>query len=94
MFLKKTVELTAREKALAAAYEELDALNADSDEYAKIMDQIVKLEELAPKKETFLKADTVALIASNLLGIGLILGFEKANVVTSKALGFVTKSKI
>lgn len=35
--------------------------------------------------------DTWAIIAGNLAGIVLILGYEKANVITSRAIGFVTK---
>lgn len=40
-----------------------------------------------------LSADTLAIIAANLAGIVLILGYEKVNVVTSKAIGFVSKLK-
>jgi hypothetical protein len=36
----------------------------------------------------------MAIIAGNLLGIVLILGYEKANIVTSKAIGFVIKGKL
>lgn len=38
-----------------------------------------------------LSTETWALIGANLAGIVLILGFEKANVVTSKALGFISR---
>ena len=38
-----------------------------------------------------LKPETLALIAANLVGIGLILGHERLGVVTSKAIGFVSK---
>lgn len=40
-----------------------------------------------------LKLETLAPIAGSLGGILLILGFERAHVVTSKALGFVMKSR-
>lgn len=33
--------------------------------------------------------NTVALIAGNLLGIAVIVGYERANVLTSKALSFI-----
>jgi hypothetical protein len=35
--------------------------------------------------------DTLAIIGANLAGIVLIIGYEKFNVVTSKALGFIQK---
>lgn len=40
-----------------------------------------------------LKPETVALIAANLLGIAIIVGHERLNVVTTKAVGFVSKLK-
>ena len=40
-----------------------------------------------------IKADTLVLVGANLAGIALILGHERLNVVTTKALGFVSKLK-
>lgn len=37
--------------------------------------------------------DTMAVIAANLVGIVTIIGYERLNVLTSKALGFVLKLK-
>lgn len=63
-----------------------------SREYASIMADLVALyklkEQETPKR---LSADTKAIIISNLAGIVLILGYERAHIVTSKALSFVTK---
>jgi hypothetical protein len=39
-------------------------------------------------------ADTVVTVAGSLLGIVSILTFEKANIISSKALNFVMKPKI
>ena len=38
-----------------------------------------------------LSMDTWAVIGANLAGIVVILGYERVNIVTSKALGFVSK---
>lgn len=48
----------------------------------------------AAAKKPAVSPDALASIAANLLGIGLILGFEKANVITTKGLGFIPKIKI
>jgi len=55
----------------------------------KELERQIKLKEL----ENFAKPkpDTLALIAANIVGIVLIIGHERANVITSKALGFVSK---
>jgi hypothetical protein len=41
-----------------------------------------------------LSPDMIAAITANLLGIGMILGFEKANVLTSKSLSLIPKIRI
>jgi hypothetical protein len=38
--------------------------------------------------------DTVVIVASNLLGILLILNFEKLDVISTKALGFVMRGRV
>ena len=38
--------------------------------------------------------DTLLIVGGNLLGILLILNFEKADIVTSKALNFVLKGRV
>lgn len=60
-------------------------------------DASLKDAELTLKQETFddrrISADTLALIAANLGGIVLILGYERVNVIASKAIGFVMRSR-
>lgn len=37
--------------------------------------------------------DTLALVGANIIGIVMIIGHERANVIASKALGFISKLK-
>ena len=64
----------------------------DADRYAKMVGQLDRLhkmrEQYVPKR---VSPDTLALILGNIVGIVLILGYERANVLTSKALGFVLR---
>ena len=64
----------------------------DADRYAKMVGQLDRLhkmrEQYIPKR---VSPDTLALIIGNIVGIVLILGYERANVLTSKALGFVLR---
>jgi excinuclease UvrABC nuclease subunit len=77
--------------ALLTRMSELDS-HYDQEEYAKMLDQLTKLYKL---KETEsrerVSKDTLVLVTANLIGIVLILGYEKANVITTKALSFVTR---
>lgn len=68
----------------------------NSEEYATMADQLVKLYKLkevdsnATAKKR-LSPDTLAVIMGNLAGIGLVLGYERVGVVSSKAFGLVMK---
>jgi hypothetical protein len=97
MFTKRPVpfEIEKLNEAIDDIYRSLAGLDAESEEYGKASDQLVKLMKL--KKEytpsRWPSSDTMALAAANLLGIGIIVGYERAHVVTSKALGFVGRMK-
>lgn len=95
MFTKKTPEPTRIDEAINVIIVEMRNKKATDPEYAVMVSQLERLYKLkeidSPKKRV--SPDTVALIAGNLAGILLILNYERAHVVTSKALGFVMKAK-
>lgn len=63
-----------------------------SEDYATISAQLQKLYDLkAIDAKKSVSPDTMAMITANLAGILMIVGHERANVLTSKAIGFVTK---
>lgn len=82
------------QKAIDQVLTEMEGVTADSSEFAKMREQLVELYKALPKKEPRVKLDTLLTVGGNLAGILLILNFEKAHVVTSKALSFVLKTKI
>jgi rubrerythrin len=45
------------------------------------------------KNKRQISPDTLVVVAGNLLGIALILNYEKLNIVTSKALTFVLRGR-
>jgi hypothetical protein len=94
MMPKIITQPTALDTAIDEALAQLAGIKVDTDEYTKTMDQVTKLyklkEQTTPKR---VSPDAMVLVAGNLLGIVLILGYERAHVVTSKALGFVLKSR-
>lgn len=92
--LKKTrTEPTELDKTIKKVHDEINKFSADSDEFAKMSAQLDRLYKMKTyKKESSVKPDTLINAGVNLAGIVLILGFEKAHVLSSKALGFVRKS--
>lgn len=99
MFKKKAISAKddAFETALIAALEELPTLTVDSDEYTAAMKNIHLLNESLTshqKPKMKISGDTLLSVGGSLAGIVLILGYERAHVVASKALGFVLKTKV
>lgn len=92
MFKKPATEPTAIDILINTLTHEMQTTPVASPEYAKMLDHLVKLESIQkdnrPEK---LSADQMASIIANALGILAILNFERTGVVTSKALGFITR---
>lgn len=81
-------------KAMDKALLELSNHRVTSPEYSKIMDQLVKLRKMQEEeKPASVSPDTLALISANLIGILLILKYERVDIITSKALNMVPKLK-
>jgi len=95
MFAKKTPtrELVALDELIDSVYADLAGFTSDDEEFDKMTTQLQKLlklrAELTP--QTRVSPDVLAGVVANLAGIVLILGYEHAHVVTSKALSFVAK---
>lgn len=89
---KKSAEDSKLENAVDNVYSEMAGLSSDSEEYAKMTDQLVKLYSLKenPKR---VSPDTLAVVIGNILGIILIVGHERAHIVTSKALNLILKTR-
>jgi hypothetical protein len=85
-------EKTGLEKVIDDVLNEMDGVNADSDEFAKMNDQLVKLHAMkTTESRPRISPDTLASIVANLSGILIIVGHERAHIVTSKALGFIRR---
>lgn len=63
--------------------EEWDKLNEKYKAYSEML-----------KASWELKPDTVLVVAGNLIGILLILNFERLDIVRSKAVGFILKGRV
>ena len=93
-FTKKD-KRTNLEKEIDDVLKEMELLDKDSTEYRSrvaSLERLYKAKSLDTNRK--ISPDTAAIVAGNLLGIIVILTFEKANVITSKALGFVLKGRV
>ena len=72
---------------------EMSGLSPESKEYNDRLDHIQKLTPLLPKPQSKVpSADVILGSFTNLLGIGAVLHYEKLNVITSKAFGWIRRS--
>lgn len=88
---KKTELQAVRTKAVS----ELEDYPSDSDEYKKIMSHIETLTELInSEKNEKLSPNTIAVILGNIGVAGLVLWYERDNVMTTKMFPFLAKPKV
>lgn len=89
---KKPSSDSGLEKAIEQVYSEMQGYSADQDEFAAMVDQLVKLHAIkTDNNRPRVSPDTWATIAAHLVGITIIVGHERTHIVTSKALSFVQK---
>jgi hypothetical protein len=92
MFDSELPEKSNLDKAIDELYTQMDDVTGDSQEYASMADQLVKLHALKMNESSRrVSPDTRANIIANLLGILIIVTHERVHIVTTKALGFIKK---
>ncbi len=97
MFASKTPsEKTGLDKAIDKLFADMYEVDADGPVYAEMvkqMDTLYKLKEVDCKVDSnkHVSRDTLFIVGGNILGILLIVGHERANVITTKALSLLPK---
>jgi hypothetical protein len=75
---------------IAAIYKEMDDLGADHEDYPKMLGLLERCMALkANKRRATVSRDTLANIAGNLLGILMIVAYERGHATTSKGFQFI-----
>lgn len=91
---KKVKTPTHLDLEIERVLSELEAHAADSKEYKDILDSYERLMKLVPRQDPLFSGDAMLGAFANLLGIGAVLGYEKFNVITSKAFGWIKPRSI
>ena len=94
MFTRRdTAEAIALKKLIADLMDDIQGTRPDDEEYGKMTDQLKNLIGLLalcePKRVT---PDTMAIVMSNILIAAMVVGFERANVVTTNVFKFLQKA--
>ncbi len=92
---KKDKNLAGLETVIGLVTEELELAKPGSPEFDKIAEQLERLNKIASsRKSAPVSKDGLIAVVANLAGIGFILKFEQLHTLTTKAIGFVAKSRI
>lgn len=81
--------------AIEQISEEMRYEEPGTEKYSALAKQLDQLYTTKSKEDKpMFSPDVMLTVGGNLLGIALILSYERLNVITTKALGFVIRSRI
>ena len=95
MKITKFKQRTNLEKEIDNLLARMEVCSKIEDEYTTMAENLERLYK-AKGCETpnRISPDTMAIIAGNLFGILLIMNYEKAGIITTKAISFVLKGRV
>lgn len=93
MFSRKEKPTDPLDKAIEDLLYQMSTYDGFTNEYVIMADQLTKLYAIKEKKNDRVSLDTLATVGGNLAGILLIVNYEQANVLTSKALSLLLRTK-
>lgn len=73
---------------------EMEHVNPGTDDYDTLLANLERLLRLQnEEKNSRVSPDTIAIVAGNLLGIVIVVGYEHAHVIVSRGLQFILRTK-
>lgn len=93
IFKKKDVALAAIDSTINELAERLAKMNPEDEEYASVVESMGKLMKLRDEQasQNKIPPEVWMPVVANLVGICLVLFWEQAHVVTSKAFTLIKK---
>lgn len=91
----RTDKQSPLDKEILNLLKQMETKSRDSEEYSVMSENLERLYKAKSYEQVRrVSPDTLAVVAGNLLGIALILGYEQVGVISTKALGFVIKGRV
>lgn len=88
------VKLKIDEEIIANLEKMRQCKDESSEEYNKYLRNLERLTALRKSDRRKLSPDSCLVVAGNLIGIAMILSYEKTDFIRSKALGFVLRGRV
>lgn len=86
---------TELDKEIDRLIQKMSEMSPDTDEYtraAKNLESLYRAKKDSAQRKV--SADTITGVVGNLVGIGMIIGYERIHCITTKALGMVGKRRV
>ena len=93
MFSREEKKTDPLDQAIDDLLHQMSTYDGFAKEYVIMADQLNKLYAIKERNKDRVSLDTLATVGGNLAGILLIVNYEHANVLTSKALGLLLRTK-
>lgn len=87
MYSRKPKEKQPVDHAIDATFNAYNPEDDDAHKHLKSLKQLYALRNTEKRKGP--SSDTILMVAGNLVGIAMIVGHERASVVTSKGMQFI-----
>lgn len=94
MFNRKPAVNPQLDEAIDKCLSKFKDADPDTEQYAHAVDQLTKLYAIKANQAPRVDKDQLIAVGANILGIVAILNYEHAHVVTSRALGFLARSRV
>ena len=89
---KPKAEKSGLDLAIDEVLNEMRGFTADSEEYDSMTKQLERLYAIKKNdRPDRVHPDTIVIVVGNLIGIALIVAYERTNILTSKALAFMLR---
>jgi hypothetical protein len=92
MFGKKKLK-SPIQKEIDHVYDELKGYDPKEENYGTILERLAVLYKMQENEKRQVSPDTAVTIAANLIGILLVIRHEHVNVITSRAMSLITKTR-
>lgn len=90
----KTKSQKALDDEIVRVLAKLSSMEPSDKEYVMVSDNLKVLCDARDKKDpSSISTETLLAIGANLIGLLIVLNFEKTGVITSKAFGWIWKTK-
>lgn len=80
--------------SISELHTQLQSMDPKTEEYSTVLDSLLKMHKTqADTRRKSVSPDTLINASASILGIILILHYERLGIVTTKAIGFVPKPR-